>query len=643
MCGIVGVMNFDGAPVDGKLLVRMRDTMTHRGPDDAGHLLDTSVGLGHRRLSIIDLTPAGHQPMPNEDETVWLVFNGEIYNYIELRADLERRGHRFRSDTDSEVIIHQYEERGEECVEALNGMFGFLIWDARKQLLFGARDRLGIKPFYYYLDRRRFIAASEIKAIIEDPSVPREVDRAALADYMFAGTTLGTKTPFAGISELPPGSAISVRRGGKVTTRKYWDVVFDYRQRTDEQVVDELASLLDDSVRIHCRSDAPLGCHLSGGLDSSSIVGLASRHRDPLQTFSIRFDEGGSWDETPYAKTVAHHVGAEYLETTVVPEDLSALLVSLIWHMDTPLLPGTGGFSYYTVSRLAAQHVKVSLTGHGGDEVFAGYPAQFAAAFGRTDMFDLKREPVPTVPLAQRLRTAIARGGLLRRLRRALQVRGRGALSLEDVWVRSHCGVSPPDNPLLHPDFRRSLGGYSPRDEYVAPLEAAATDAVLDRCLYHDLRSYLPGLLHQEDRVSMAVSLESRVPLLDHRVVDFMATVPPEQKVTGMVPKALLRRAASRWIPHAIADRRDKTPFAVPASIWFQSDLAPFVRDILSSETCVSRGIFDPRELRASTLNRATLWAILTIELWFRLFIDREPATCSQIPRAREQVVSLSG
>jgi asparagine synthase (glutamine-hydrolysing) len=639
MCGIIALQNLDGRPVDPALLQQLRDIMTHRGPDDAGLHIDGAVGLGHRRLSIVDLSSAGHQPMCNEDGTVWLVFNGEIYNYVELAADLERRGHRFRSHTDSEVIIHLYEEFGSECLKHLNGMFAFVIWDAKRRTLFGARDRIGIKPFFYHMrDGAQFLCASEAKAILEHPSIPRALDPEGFAGWFFAGKPEGGRTLFRGVQELQPGYALRLV-DGRLTTWKYWDVTYRYNStRTTEQTVAELADLLDDAVRIHCRSDAPLGCHLSGGIDSSTVVSLTARHRPPFKTFSIRFDGEQVYDETSYARVVAEHVGAEWLVATPTHEDFKRLVGSLIWHMDAPLMPSSA-FAYHTVSALASRHVKVSMTGHGGDEVFAGYPAQFMTAFGSTAMFqEVHRAPQRVTPF-NRLRLGLRRGGVTGLAARLFgRFRPPAPLTsdpIESLWIRLHCGPTAADDAFLHPDFVRSLGGYDPTPDFLAPLREAGTTETLDRCLYHDLRHYLPILLAAEDRVSMAVSLESRVPLLDYRIVEFLATVPPAQKVTGMLPKALLRLAAKRWVPQVVLDRRDKGPFAVPTHRWLTQDLAPFVRDILRSRRTLERGVFDPRVIRNGLLEQISPWTAVMIELWYRIVFDQDTDWLDRIGAAQ--------
>jgi asparagine synthase (glutamine-hydrolysing) len=624
-----------GRPVDPRSLSAMRDTMVHRGPDGAGIHVEDSVGLGHRRLAIIDRTTGGHQPMPNEDRTVWLVFNGEIYNYVELTTELKQRGHRFSSHTDTEVILHLWEEMGERCVDRLNGMFAFVLWDSRRKEIFGARDRAGIKPFQYYLGKDRFIAASETKAILADPSVPVEPDPEGLSDFMMTGYPLGGKTALKGIRNLQPGWALSLR-DGHLRTWEYWDLNFNYdRGRALQDTVAQLSDLVEDAVRIQCRSDAPLGCHLSGGLDSSTLAALTAQHYAPLNTFSIRFDGGPAFDESHFSRSVASHLGTIHHETAPTADTLGGLLATLAWHADGPM-PDISSFSYYTVARLAADHVTVALTGHGGDELFAGYPAQFEAVFGHTSMFDMRaRQPV-NIPLATRLRLGLRRHGVMGAMRRILfrQNPLRAQETLEARWIRLHC-AAPLDNHLLLPGFRRSLGGYDSREDYLAIFRQAKTDEGLDRCLYHDLRCYLPTLLHQEDRTSMAVSLESRVPLLDHRIIEFLATVPPEQKIVDRQPKALLRKVAHGLVPEQILQRRDKGAFAVPTRQWFAGELAPMVKQIVFSPRALERGIFDPAELRSGWHGPAGIWMALSLEMWFRIYIDRDRDILDRIVAAR--------
>ena len=623
MCGIVGVLRADGAPIPGSLLERMRDSLVHRGPDDAGLYLKGPVGLGVRRLSVLDLTPSGHQPMGNCDGTLWIVFNGEIYNYVELRQELRSAGHRFVSQSDTEVLLHLYEQFGKECLHRLNGMFAFAIWDAKERVLFAARDRLGIKPFYYHHSGERFMFASEVKALLEgDPSL-RRADNEALVDYLFSGSPLGAKTGFAGISQLEPGHWLTWR-DGQLVVRRYWDIAYRYEDpKREADLLAELAWVVDDAVRIHSRSDVPIGSHLSGGLDSSAVASFAARYVRPLTTFAIGFRENPYYDETEYARTAAAHIGATHVEELGHAHDLGGLLPALIYHMDFAL-PSWGGFGYFAVSRLAKRHVKVSLTGHGGDEVFVGYPKYFDVAFGSTDMFDFSGQPSFGRSAMQRMRTVLRRQGpvgLVRQLGRRLRPPPR---SLEDRWV-SYCGAEPARNPMLHPRFVQTLGGYSPRGGYLRVLHEANTDEILDKCLYHDLRVYLPQFLAMEDRMSMAVSLESRVPLLDHRVVELIGRIPPALKVSGRQPKRLLKEIVRPLLPEGIRERRDKRPFPVPMWEWFDGELAGTVRDILRSTQCLDRGVFHPDRLREDVMSPEVVWPLINLELWFRIFVDRDP------------------
>jgi asparagine synthase (glutamine-hydrolysing) len=624
MCGIVAVWRRDGSPCRQADVVAMRDALIHRGPDDAGLYIDGAVGLGHRRLSILDLSVAGHQPMSNEDGSVWLVFNGEIYNYVELTSVLRARGHTFSSATDSEVILHLYEDEGPLCLKSLNGMFAFVIWDSRTRTIFAARDRIGIKPLYYHLTDSLFACASEAKGVIAHPEIATAVDYQGLGDYLFAGSPLGHKTLFAGVRQLPPAHML-ILSASSVQIKRYWDVAYCYQAgRTTGQIVADLNDLIDDAVRIHCRSDAPVGCHLSGGLDTSLVSSLAARHIGRMDAFTVRFGESAFYDETEYASAVAQDIGAQHHIVTPEARDLMDILGPLTWHQDFPI-PGDLGFPYFCVSRLAARSVKVVLTGHGGDEVFGGYPSQFQAAFGTTEMFDLSMFPPPeSATLGQRLARLVRRQGLLGVARRLLR-RSRPSESLEAQWIKLHGGCDLACNPLLHPALIRKFGDYSPARDYLQPLVEAPTDQTFDRCLYHDLASYLPHLLMKEDRASMAVSVESRVPLLDYRIIEYMATVPPQDKVFRRVPKAVLREVAAAHLPTRIVRRDDKRPFPVPLREWIANQLSPEIRTLLRSEASLDRGVFNPAVLRDPGLSSGEMLAILGVEVWFRVFIDRDP------------------
>ena len=624
MCGIVGMVRADGASISAALLERMRDCLTHRGPDDAGLYLKGDVGLGVRRLAILDTTSAGHQPMANHDGTLWVVFNGEIYNYVELAEELRRAGHRLVSSSDTEVLLHLYEQFGKECLHRLNGMFAFAVWDARERLLFAARDRLGIKPFYFHHGRDRFLFASEVKALVEADSSLRRADDEALADYLFAGGALGARTGFADVRQLEPGHWLTYR-DGQVEIGRYWDLTYHYEEPSREaDLLAELAWLVDDAVRIQTRSDVPVGSHLSGGLDSSAVASHAARYVRALKTFSIGFSESPYYDETEHARTVAAHIGATHLAEIATSQDFARLLPAMIYHMDFAL-PTEGSFGYLSVSRLAKRHVKVSLTGHGGDEIFAGYPKHFGVAFGSTSMFNTSDRPDEEHSIMGRARAVLRREGMAGVMERLDHRLRRQARSFEDRWVSSHCSVEPSRHPLLHSRFVRRLGGYSPRQRYVGALYEATTDEILDKCLYHDLRVYLPQLLAMEDRMSMAVSLESRVPLLDHRIVELMGRIHPTLKVRGRQPKRLLKEIVRPLLPGKICERQDKRPFPVPVRRWLSGELAGAVRDILQSPRCLDRGIFDPDRLREGVISARHVWQLVNIELWFRIFVDRDP------------------
>ena len=635
MCGIVGIVRADGAPVAPAVIVAMRDSLAHRGPDDAGLHVAGPVGLGARRLAVIDLTPAGHQPMVSPDGNFWIVFNGEIYNHLELAEELRANGVVFESRSDTEVLLHLYARLGKECVHLLNGMFAFAIWDVRTRTLFAARDRLGIKPFFYHQTPERLAFASEIKGILEGDASLRRPDHKAVADYLFSGAPLGDRTGFADVRQLEPGHCLTWR-SGRLVVERYWDIRYDYEtSRREADLLAELAWLVDDAVRIQGRSDAPLGTHLSGGLDSSAVASHAARYVQPLTTFGIRFGGGAYYDESAYARTVAAHIGATHVDEIPCSRELAEMLPALIYHMDFGL-PVSGAFGYIAVSRLARRHVKVALTGHGGDELFAGYPKHFwttfstTDAFGMTDAFGSSGRPSHEVSPLDRLRAVLRREGVISAARRFGRQLRRFPMSFEDRWVSSHCGEEPAGSSLLHPKFVRALTGYSPRESYLRPLREARTEDVLDRCLYHDLRVYLQDLLAMEDRLSMAVSLESRVPLLDHRIVELVARIPPALKVRGRQPKRLLREVARPLLPPSIVFRRDKIPFPSPVEQWFADKLFGAAVDLLRSERTLDRGVLHPDRLREEAISSGALWPLINIELWYRICVDRDPGWVEQ-------------
>ena len=622
MSGIVGLVRADGVSVAPSTIVAMRDRLIHRGPDDAGAYVAGPVGLGARRLAIVDLTASGHQPMASEDGQLWIVFNGEIYNHVELTADLRATGHRFLSRSDTEVVLQLYAKYGEECVRRLNGMFAFAVWDASRRTVFAARDRLGLKPFFYHHTGERIVFASEVKALLEAEPGLRRPDREAVADYLFSGAPLGTKTGFAGVRQLEPGHCLTWREG-KLEVTRYWDIAYRYEDaRRERDLLAEVAWLIEDAVRMQSRGDVAVGSHLSGGLGSSAVAGYAARYVRPLKTFSIRFDGGDYYDESRHARAVAAHIGASHLDDRPQPDGLAGLLPALIYHMEFGL-PVWDAFGYFAVSRLARRHVKVSLTGHGSDELFAGYPKHFGTILGSTDMFDIPGPTWREPSVLQRLRTVWRREGVAgvgSRLARRLWTR---TATFGDRWVSAHCATEPLR--LLHPGFVGALGDYSARESYLRPLDEARTHEALDQALYHDLRVYLPSLLAMEDRISMAVSLESRAPLLDHRLVELLARIPPALKVSGRQPKRLLREAVRPLLPPSVVERRDNRTFPIPVEEWFARDLFGSVCDILKSPQCLDRGVFHADRLRAGPLPPTVAWPLINVELWHRIFVDQDP------------------
>jgi len=625
MCGIVGILNLDGDPVREQTLTTMRDAMWHRGPDDAGIWVNGGVGLAQRRLSILDLSPLGHQPMHSADGQACIVFNGEIFNFVELRAALIARGHTFQSESDTEVLLRLWQQDGPDCLRQLVGMFGFAVWDQSERRLFAARDRAGIKPFHYAQVGRTLIFASEIKAILAHPGVVAALDAKGLADHVFAGYALEDRTLFSGVRSLPPGHALEVI-DGHVTVREYWRVDYRYdHARSFEATVDELSVLLDDAVRLHCRSDAPIGAHLSGGLDSSTIAAIASNTRPGLPTFSIRFDAGATYDESQYARMVAERIGSSHHEELPSPTSLEELIPFLIYHVETPVT--RTAVAYFSAARLARRHVTVALTGHGGDEVFGGYPAQFRIGLGAAG--EASSASVAARPMSawERIAFLVRSEGLTGVFAKGLG-RSTGAKGPEtpaDRWIAEHCGLPEPlGHPAFTAAFKQQLGGYSPRAGFLTAFEGVAGAELFDRCLHHDLRSYLPSLLHVEDRTSMATSLESRVPFLDHRLIEFAATVPAHTKVPAERSKQLIRAAMRGRLPDEIIDRKDKGAFPVPITQWMDGPFGDYARRILLSARSLDRGIHRPEWIKACVAHRRGVFPLLTFELWCRLFLDRD-------------------
>lgn len=606
MCGIAGIVQVDGTMPDTAVLRRMAAIIAHRGPDDEGIHVDVGIGLAHRRLSIIDLSPRGHQPMANDSGTLHIVYNGEVYNYIEIRDGLEKRGHHFCTDSDTEVILRAYEEYGEECLRHFNGMFAFAVWDSHRRCLFAARDRVGIKPFYYAIAGGTFVFASEIKALLRHPAVSSRPDEEAIRRYLLLGNTMSDSTWYDGIRTLPPGSSLTFE-DGEMSVRKYWDIRYEPEySRSFGSFRDELCSLLTDAVKLHLRSDLPVGAYLSGGIDSSSVVSLAApQAASGFHTFSAAFEEGKDYDERRYIDVVSRQFGTVHHEVIPSAADLPGLLPRLIWHLDEPVI-GAAILPMYRVCELVARSgVKVVNGGQGGDELFGGYPPYYVLA-ARNAVAALKNGKVSADLLREipYLPSYLGKGGAFGRLLSRFRPR-----SPEVAWLRGG------------DDIRHQVG-----DIWQTALSSSPATNKFDEMAYLSLKYFLSGLLQQEDRMSMAWSIESRVPLLDYRIIEFSGRVPSWMKVRRGVLKALLREAMRDIVPDAILDRTDKKGYPTPTGRWFAGPLGPYLRENLCARELASAALVDPRSVATLVEQHATgsadhgavLWTILNLEIWMR-------------------------
>ncbi len=634
MCGICGVIHFDGSSVEQANLTRMVETIHHRGPDDSGVWADSNIGLGNTRLAIIDLSPAGHQPLSNETGDAWIAFNGEIYNFQPIRDELMERGHVFRSRTDTETIVHLFEERGIECLQALRGMFALAIWDGRKRELWLARDRLGKKPLYYFHDGSRLIFGSEIKCILAYPNAPRVLDRSVLPLYLTYGYVPAPQTIFSGIRALKPGCWLRVA-DGKIEERQYWPTPAltpgprlravrnsTERERGEREWAGALLDQLREAVRLRLISDVPLGAFLSGGLDSSAVVALmAEAASGPVKTFAIGFSGEPSYDETAHARVVAQYLGTDHHEFIVEPQTVD-LIPKLVWHFDQPF-GDSSAIPTYLVSKLAREHVTVALNGDGGDELFAGYDRFRAARLAQ----QYRRLP----EWAHRGVVEVARrwpqGTGYRDLgRRTLRFVTRARLPLPQQYL-GWVGIMPPE---LVDGLTVGSGGEQPAAHFQNYFPQLNGGDPVPTLLGVNLRSYLPDdLLIKADRMSMAASLEARSPFLDHVLVEWAATMPASLKLRGGVSKYILKRAFEGKLPREIIYRR-KHGFGVPIGKWFRTTLREYLTDTLLSARAKERGL-----LRAEAVERLVsehlsgerdhghvLWTLLMLEAWAQRFLD---------------------
>ena len=624
MCGITGFVRADRAQFAGTadLIDRMCQAIVHRGPDDHGVMIKNGAALGMRRLSIIDLV-SGHQPISGEDGSVTIVFNGEIYNFRELYSLLRSRGHTFQTHSDTEAIVHAYEEFGPTGVDHLRGMFAFAIWDDRKQTLFIARDRAGKKPLYYTVTNQgTFVFGSELKSLLVHPEVKREIDWAAVDAYLTLGYVPDPQCIFQGIYKLPPGHHLTLSEG-RVAVEKYWDFNFSPDpSMTRDDCIDGLRELLDDAVRLRLVSDVPLGAFLSGGIDSSTVVGIMARHMgQPVKTFSIGFHED-SYNELKYARLTAQKFGTDHHEFFVTPE-ICDVVDELVWHFDEPFADPSA-IPTYMVSKLAREHVKVVLSGDGGDELFAGYTRY---------VVDRKRRGFSLLP-------RVIREGVMQRLSAKLPHGALGRNYLHNValdpvnrYLDSVSVFTGLNKQLLYTDdFKKQLatdGGVL--SEFRAYAAKVNTGDPLDQLLHIDSKTYLPGdILTKVDRMSMAVSLEARVPLLDHKLIEFVMRIPASMKMLGLETKYIFKQAVQDLVPEEILHRQ-KQGFGIPLEKWINDQLKDRIRDTLHGYRARQRDYVNPHYLnvlleeheRGRRDHSHALWGLFMLELWHRMFVDQ--------------------
>jgi asparagine synthase (glutamine-hydrolysing) len=629
MCGICGIVLADAAaPVPPGAIGRMTDALAHRGPDDRGVFEEPGAALGHRRLSIIDLSPAGHQPMASEDGSLLVVFNGEIYNFAALREGLERRGHAFRSRSDTEVLLRLFQERGESCLAELRGMFAFAVWDRRRRRLFAARDRVGKKPLVYAERGGSLAFASELAALLEAPGFDRTVDPVAIHHYLTYQYVPAPFTAYAGARKLPAAHWLAWE-GGRLRTGRWWDLRYVPKLRLgDRRAYEErFLEVFREAVRLRLVSDVPLGAFLSGGVDSSAVVAMMSLEgAAPVRTFSIGFSER-DYDEVRFARTVAARYGTEHRELVVEPRALE-VLPALVRHYGEPFADTSAVPTWY-VARLTREHVTVALSGDGGDEAFAGYQRHHAAhllarylLLPRALREGVVRRAVEALPGPRRTR------GLLGRIRRFVAA---DAPTRERLYARLVCTFANDAKARLYtPAFAAATAGQDSVALVEALFAGAEAEDFLDRTLSVDVHSYLPDdILVKVDIASMGNALETRAPFLDHEVLEFAAACPPELKLRGGTGKYLLKKALAPYLPRAVLRRR-KMGFGMPVAEWFRADLGEMAGDLLLSPRAVGRGYFRREAVEELLLEHRRrdadhgyrLWALLFLELWFRTFAD---------------------
>jgi len=643
MCGISAILNAStGEPPDLEAIGRMNDALVHRGPDAEGRKLlrgrTAAVGLGHRRLSIIDLA-GGLQPMSNEDGSIWVSYNGEIYNHDELRTELIARGHRYRSRCDTETIVHAYEEWGADCVKRFRGMFAFVLWDGRKERLLAARDRMGIKPLFYWFANGNLLCASEVKALFASGYCTPQLNRAAVPEHLTLGYLTGESTLFRGVQKLLPGHRLVWERG-ELKTESYWEIPLPEPTRgnvSEAELVEEFLHLFRESVHMRLMSDVPLGVFLSGGLDSCAIAAtMAEQMAEPVKTFSVGF-EAEYYSEFDFAREMAQSIEADHHEVVLKPTDMLASLPRLIWHEDEPIR-NPSSVALAEVARLARSEVKVVLTGEGSDELFAGYERYWATLFNMR-WGAVYQRIAPRWLREQCIRPMTWRWPLPLSVRKKISHTFlHYSLRPEEIVYENWHSIVPPQRQqdLLCPDFRRSIEASDPYKGTMQLYDDRSSDELLDRLLYVDQKTYLVELLSKQDAMSMAASIESRVPFLDHKMVEFAAQIPAGLKVRGFSGKHLVKQAMRQVVPDRILHRK-KMGFPVPIGQWFRGPSVRALRSVFTSQQSKERGVFNTPEvvrlldehLQGVRDHSDALWTVLNFELWSRAFIDGD--SCSTL------------
>jgi asparagine synthase (glutamine-hydrolysing) len=627
MCGFIGIVNTSGNTVDKTILEGMASIIRHRGPDDEGIYMDGSIGFFHKRLSIIDLA-TGKQPMTYQDCTI--VFNGEIYNYIELKEDLKKKGHCFETTSDTEVILHMYKEYGDSFVNDLNGMFAFLIHDRSRRKLLAARDHFGIKPLYWYHDKSLIAFGSEIKALLGHPDITAESKRSAISEYLTFQFVCGEKTMFRNILKVLPGHYMILDlQTWEVKKTKYWNPDFRIDMfHTEEYFIYELRKMLGLIIEQQIRSDVPLGSYLSGGIDSSLVTILASGHyKGKMQSFTGAFNEGPEFNELAYARVAAAAANSTLFEIFPTEQEFIDLLPKLIWHLDEPVA-GPGLFPQYIVSKFASEHVKVVLGGQGGDEIFGGYTRYIVAYLEQAlkgAIFESNEEGEHIVSL----KSILPNLPYLRAYAPMMKsFWGDGLFEPMDRRYFNLINRMGASEQYLTKEFMNQHNKDEMFENFSGIFNNCDTHSYFNKMTHFDMVASLPALLQVEDRVSMAVSIESRVPLLDRRIVDLISRMPAGMKFRGADMKYLLKRTVQGIIPETIMNRKEKMGFPVPLHIWAKNHAKEFILDTLLSQKARERCIIDTRYVEELITSEQPfgrgLWGILCLELWFQQFIDNK-------------------